>query len=194
MGAESSAAGVRRNFGGPESSESRDVAGWADGVDGVGVEEAERRRGAIVAELSGSLEALTGLSPLLVELLEALSELDAALRNFGRSLSSLLLDDPVDEFAVSPELDAALCNRGRSGSSSLVELLAEVLASSLELELARRSLGRSLDVGVPDELLAELVEAKLGEEGFVIGWIGSSVACDAAACSSIVPSFTIAIV
>lgn len=204
-GAESSDAGARLNFGGPESSESRGVSGWAEGA-GV-ADEGERRRGAIVAELLGSTEALATLSEspagALAELFEALSELDDALRNLGRSPSSLLFEELLDELAVlSSELDVALRNFGRSGSllldalldapleelfeELLAGLLDEVLVSSPELESARRNWGRSPE---PDELLAELVD-----EGLVIGRVGSSVACDAAACSSSVPSFTIAMV
>jgi hypothetical protein len=170
---ESSAAGARLNFGGPASSESRGVASdWGEGVDGVDDADAEdERRRAIVAELLGSTEALAELpeSPAGEDaVLEALSEPDDALRNFGRSLSSLLLEELVDELAVlSSELDDALCNFGRSGSS----LLLEVAELSSELELARRSLGRSPDAGVSGELPAELVD-----EGFVMGRVGSSVA------------------
>jgi hypothetical protein len=195
-GAESSDAGARLNLGGPESSESRGVAsGWGDGVAADGPE-AERRRGAIVAELLGSTEALVGLSLSLVgedALFEVLSELDDALRNFGRSLSPLLFEELLDEFVVlSSELDVALRIFGRSESSPGA-LLDEVPVSSPELELARRSCGRSPEVGVsdefPDELLAELLDV-----GLVMGRVGSSVACDAAACSSSVPSLTIAMV
>jgi hypothetical protein len=144
-----------------------------------------------VAELLGSIEAFEGLSPVLAGEDALLSELDDALRNFGRSLSSPLFEDVLDELGVlSSELELALCNFGRSGSSLLLEeLLDEVAALSSELEPARRSFGRSAEVGVPDELLAELVD-----EGFVMGFVGSSVACDAVACSSSVPSFTIAMV
>jgi hypothetical protein len=203
-GAESSDGCARLNFGGPESSESRGVSGWDEG-DGV-ADEAERRRGAIVAELLGSTEALATLSEspagALAELFEALSELDDALRNLGRSPSSLLFEELLDELAVlSSELDVALRNFGRSGSSLLLDelfdalfdapldellagLLDGALVSSPELEPARRNWGRS-----PDELLAELVD-----DGLVMGRVGSSVACDAAACSSSVPSFTIAMV
>jgi hypothetical protein len=188
-GAESSAEGARLNFGGLESSESRVVAaGWDTGDDGD--EEAGRRR-TIVAEVLGSMAALSGAGEDAagVELLEALSELDDALRNLGRSLSSLLFEELVDELEVlSSELDVALRNFGRSGSL-FEDLLDDVPLSSLELEPDRRNWGRSPDVGVPDELLAELVD-----EGLVMGCVGSSVACDAAACSSSVPSFTIAIV
>ncbi len=160
-----------------------------------------------MAELLGSTEALATLSEspagALAELFEALSELDDALRNLGRSPSSLLFEELLDEFAVlSSELDVALRNFGRSGSllfdalleelfeglALLEELLAglldEVPVSSPALEPALRNWGRS-----PDELLAELVD-----EGLVMGRVGSSVACDAAACSSSVPSFTIAMV
>ena len=181
------------------------MSGWAEGA-GV-ADEGERRRGAIVAELLGSTEALATLSEspagALAELFEALSELDDALRNLGRSPSSLLFEELLDELAVlSSELDVALRNFGRSGSllldalldapleelfeELLAGLLDEVLVSSPELESARRNWGRSPE---PDELLAELVD-----EGLVIGRVGSSVACDAAACSSSVPSFTIAMV
>ena len=60
--------------------------------------------------------------------LEALSELDDALRNLGRSLSSLLFEELLDEFEVlSSELDVALRNFGRSGSSLLLEELFEEL-------------------------------------------------------------------
>jgi hypothetical protein len=174
---------VRLNFGGPESSESLGVVVWGGGAELA--DEAERRR-TIVAELLGSIGASVAGEGALVELLEvelfeALSEPDEALRNFGRSLSSLLLEEVLDELAVlSSELEEALCNFGRSGSLSLFE-------ESSELELARRNWGRSPDVGVPDELLAELVD-----EDLVMGRVGSSVACDAAARSSSVPSFTIA--
>jgi hypothetical protein len=194
-GADSSGAGARLSFGGPESSESRGAAvGWGAGV--ADEAEAERRRD-IVAELLGSTDALVGLSESPVgddALVEALSELDDALRNFGRSLSSLVFEELLDELAVlSSELDEARRNFGRSGSSLLLELLADLLddvpALSSELELARRSWGRSPDVGVPDELLAELVDV-----GLVMGRVGSSVACDAVACSSSVPSLTIAMV
>jgi len=188
-GAESSGAGVRLSFGGPESSESRDVAaGWGAGA-GV-ADEAERRR-TIVAELFGSAgatsladeDALELLEVELpeVELLEALSEPDDALRSFGRSLSSPLFEEVLDELAVlSSELDEARCSFGRSESLLVFE-------ESSELELARRNWGRSPDVEVP--LLAELVDV-----GLVMGRVGSSVACDAAACSSSVPSLTIAMV
>jgi hypothetical protein len=193
--AESSDACARLNFGGPESSESRVASGWGDGVVADGVE-AERRRGAIVAELLGSTEALVGLSPLLVDedaLLEVLSELDGALRNFGRSLSLLSFEELLDEFAVlSSELDVALRIFGRS-ESSFGTLLGEVPVSSPELELARRNCGRSPDMGVPEELPDELL-AELLDAGLVMGRVGSSVACDAAACSSSVPSLTIAMV
>jgi hypothetical protein len=143
----------------------------------------------MVAELLGSIEAFVGLSPVLADEDAPVSELDDALRNFGRPLSSLLFED-----VLSSELDVALCNFGRSGSSLLLEelleeLLDEVAELSSELEPARRSFGRSPEVGVPDELLAELVD-----EALVMGFVGSSVACDAVACSSSVPSFTIAMV
>jgi hypothetical protein len=82
----------------------------------------------------------------------ALSELDGALRSFGRSLSSLL----------------------------------EGLLESSELEVARRSLGRS----ALDELSDEAVDESA--DGLVMGRVGSSVACDAEACSSSVPSLIIA--
>ena len=184
-GAESSAAGARLNFGGPESSESRGAAaGWEAGADVAEGVEAGRRR-TIVAELLGSIEALSGAGEdaLELELFEALSEPEDALRSFGRSLSSVLLDELLDELAaLSSELDVALRNFGRSVSLLLEE-------ESSELELARRSWGRSPEVGVPDELLAELVDV-----GLVMGFVGSSVACDAAACSSSVPSLTIAMV
>src|SRR5580658_3921059 len=58
-GAESSAAGARLTLGGPESSESRGRgAGWGAAPDAD--EEAGRRR-TIVAELLGSIEALSGV-------------------------------------------------------------------------------------------------------------------------------------
>lgn len=73
-----------------------------------------------MAELFGSTEALVGLSvspaaedAFEVELLEALSELDDALRSFGRSLSVLLFEAVLEELPVlSSELDVALCNFG----------------------------------------------------------------------------------
>jgi hypothetical protein len=188
-GVESSGAGARLNLGGPESSESRGVAsGWGAGVGDEA--EAERRRD-IVAELLGSTEAIVGLAESLAGEDALVPEPDDALRNFGRSLSSPLLEELLDELAVlSSELDVALRNFGRSGSSLLLEeLLDDVAVLLSELELARRSWGRSPDVGVADELLAELVDV-----GLVMGFVGSSVACDAAACSSSVPSLTIAMV
>jgi hypothetical protein len=143
-----------------------------------------------VAELLGSIEALSGAGGVAPdeELLAALSELEDALRNLGRSPSSLLFEELLDELAASLELDVALCNFGRSESSLLLEALLEAFDEVLvspELDPARRSWGRSPDVGVSDDLLAELVDA-----GLVMGRVGSSVACDAAACSSSVASRT----
>ena len=97
---------------------------------------------------------------------------------------------------VPSELPVARCSLGRSGSSLLLGELAEGLLDELPLvlsglEAAWRNLGVSwsppLDEppGLPDELLIELLDK---------GRDVSFTACDAAACSSIVPSRTIVIV
>jgi hypothetical protein len=98
-GVESSGAGARLNFGGPESSESRCAADCWGGGAGLGAEEADdeaERRRAIVAELLGSTEALVGVSPLGAGEDAVVSEPEDALRNFGRSLSLLLLSSELD--------------------------------------------------------------------------------------------------
>jgi hypothetical protein len=144
------------------------------------------------------------------------SEPEAARRILGRSGSLLLEEGLLDELlpvvVLSFELEVARRNLGLSGSLSLEELLLddepldELLATlSSELEAARRSLGLlpslPLDELLPDELLpdAELFEAVLealpdeelpGEELVARGCDVSSVAREAAECSSGVPSFT----
>jgi hypothetical protein len=115
-----------------------------------------------VAEL---LESTGAISPAGEDALEAPSEPDGARRSFGRSRSSPLFEEVLDELAaLSSELDVALRNFGRSESLPLLE-------ESSEPEQARRNWGRSPDVGVPEVLLAALVE-----EGLVMGRVGSSVA------------------
>jgi hypothetical protein len=179
---------LRLSFGGPESSESRDVTG-SDCAEEVESDDwTARRRGAMVAELLGSIGALAAaaallpdgdelLAEVLGEVLGTLSELDPALRNLGRSgSSSLLLEELLEELVEVSSDEPARRSLGRLGSS-LEEL--EVLSSDEE---ALRSWGRSLS----DREFEALVE-----EGLVIGRMGSSVACDAAACSSRVPAFTI---
>lgn len=137
------------------------------------------------------------------------SALALALRIRGRSLSSsldeLLLDELLlDELLLSElssELEVARRSLGRSGSLSLFDelLLDELLFDELllailssELDAARRSFGRLLSL-LDEPLLDELFEALLDlpvEELFAMGRDVSSVANDAAECSSGVPSFT----
>ena len=102
---------------------------------------------------------------------------------------------------VPSELPVARCSLGRSGSSSLIdEPIEEPLEALLDefpvglsgLDAARRSAGLplSLPLGEPDgDLLEELPVESLDK-----GCDVSFTACDAAACSSIVPSLTIVIV
>lgn len=180
--------GERLRIGLSESSELLDEDDDED--DGGG----EERRGDIVAELSGLICA-PALS----------SALETARRILGRSESSLLLEELLEELpeeellVVSPELEGARRSLGRSGSSSTLEaddeeLLEELLKLSSE-PAARRSRGRfgSFDEAPDDEALDEPLEEllpELAEELFVIGCVGSSVDCEARACSSIVPSLT----
>lgn len=174
--------GARLNTGALESSELLD-GGGADG-----------RRAATVEELSGLICA-----PGVV------SAPETARRNRGGELSSLLEEGEFDELleelpdelpdellVVLSELDGARRSFGRSGSSSMLEelleeLLDELLAVSSELEDARRSLGRL--GSLLDEAFEEPLEELPGEP-CVMGCDVSSVACEAAECSSIVPSFT----
>jgi hypothetical protein len=108
-------------------------------------------------------------------------------------LDELLLDDELLPAVLSSELEVALRNLGRSGSLSLEELplddelLLAILSS--ELEAARRSLGRLLSL-LLDELFEALLEELPVSEPFPMGREVSSVASDAAECSSAVPSLT----
>ena len=80
--------------------------------------------------------------------------------------------------------------RRKTGRSSLrEELLAEVAVLSSELEAARRSLGRSPGLSFDERFGESLAEWSV--EPLVMGREVSSIACDAAACSSMVPSLTI---
>jgi hypothetical protein len=125
------------------------------------------------ADVEADDELLDGL---LAELLELLSELDAARRSLGRSGSSSL-----DELLL----------------LLLAEVLPELLSS--ELDDARRSEGwlllpEELPLDEPvDELLAELLEELLPDELSPSGCDVSSSASDAAECSSAVPSLTMLI-
>jgi hypothetical protein len=100
-----------------------------------------------------------------------------------------------------PELPVARCSLGRSGSSSLIEepieepleaLLDEFPVGLSGLAAARRNaeLLLSLPLGEPD---ADLLE-ELPVESLDKGRDVSFIACEAAACSSVVPSLTIVIV
>ena len=181
-----SAGDARRNRGGPES---------------LGVEDElpeDEFPEELLVELPGTICA--GGEP---------SELELALRIRGRSLSSLLDELLPDELlldellsVLSSELEVARRSLGRSGSLSLFDelLLDEPLLAMLssELDAARRSLGRLLSLldEPPDELfealLDELPEDELPEDDLVAkGRDVSSVARDAAECSSAVPSLTI---
>lgn len=98
---------------------------------------------------------------------------------------------------VLSELPVVRCSLGRSGSSSLME---EPIGASLDelpavlsgLEVARRNVGLALSLPL-DEPAGELLEELLVET-LDKGRDVSFVACDAAACSSVVPSLTIVIV
>lgn len=180
--------GDRLSIGRSESSELLDDCGGGGG--------GEERRGDTVAELSGVIVAPV-----------ALSALETARRILGRSGSSSTLCgiDELDELleellATSPELEGARRSLGRSGSSSrldelleelLDELPVELLTLSSELPDARRNLGRfgllSFEESDEFEAVAVLADEPLPEP-FVIGRDVSSTACEAAACSSIVPS------
>ena len=84
------------------------------------------------------------------------------------------------------ELPVARCSLGRSGSSLLFGELAEGLLDELPVLLSGLELPLDEPPGLlPDELLIELLDK---------GRDVSFTACDAAACSSIVPSLTIVIV
>jgi hypothetical protein len=176
-----SAGAARRNRGGPES----------PGIEDALLEDELPEE--LLGELPGTICA--GGEP---------SALELALRIRGRSLSSLLdellLDElPLDELllsVLSSELEVARRSLGRSGSLSLLEelLFDELLLALLlsELDAARRSFGRLLSL-FDEPLLDELFEALLDlpvEELFAMGRDVSSVASDAAECSSGVPSFT----
>jgi hypothetical protein len=97
---------------------------------------------------------------------------------------------------VPSELPVARCSLGRSGSSllfaELAGLLDELPVALSGLEVAWRDLGVSwsLPLDEPLELLADELPMELLDKGCEV----SFTACDAAACSSIVPSLTIAIV
>ena len=97
---------------------------------------------------------------------------------------------------VPSELPVVRCSLGRSGSSSVIEeplegLLDELPAALTGLEAARRSVGLPLSPPL-DELDADL--EGLPVESLDKGRDVSFIACEAAACSSVVPSLTIVIV
>lgn len=168
---------ARRNRGGPESS-----GADADVEDDDADEEDEE------GELTGVICA--GVLPS--------ESAELARRMRGRSLSSLLEELLLDELLLEAleellatvllsELEVARRSRGRSGSLSFDELPEELLPLSSELDAARRNLGRLLS----DELFEALLEEESPEEPSPRGREVSSVASEAAECSSGVPSFTI---
>jgi hypothetical protein len=186
-----SAGDARRNRGGPESPGVEDELLEDELLEDELPEE-------LLGELPGTICA--GGEP---------SELELALRIRGGALSSLLellldellLDELLDELllrVLSSELEVARRSLGRSGSLSLLdellfdellfdELLLVVLSSELD---ARRSLGRLLSL-LLDELFEALLDELPEEELFAMGRDVSSVASDAAECSSGVPALTI---
>jgi hypothetical protein len=98
---------------------------------------------------------------------------------------------------VPSELPVARCSFGRSGSSLLLgevaeRLLDELLVVLSGLEFACRSLGLPWSPAL-DEPTGELLEELL-VESWAKGRDVSFIACDAATCSSSVPSLTIVIV
>ena len=174
---------------------------------------ARRNRGGPLSPSIGA-DVVVGTEPLgVICAFVVSSELEAARRILGLSgslsLEELLLDDELlDELllvVLSLELEAAQRSLGRSGSLSLEELLLDdelleepLAVLSSELEAARRSLGLLLSLllddelfeAVLDELFGALPEELLEEVPIPSGREVSSVAREAAECSSGVPSFT----
>ena len=149
-------------------------------------------------------EVVVGAEPLgVICVLVVSPELETARRILGLSgslsLEEPLLDELLEELlpaVLSSELEVALRNLGRSGSLSFEELLLDdelpLAILSSELEAARRSLGRLLSLLLDElfEALLELPEELPEAELVPMGRDVSSVASDAAECSSAVPSFT----
>ena len=103
----------------------------------------------------------------------------------------------IGALGVPSELPVARCSLGRSGSSLLFGELAEglldelpVVLSELEAVWRDRGVSWSLPLDEPPGLLADELPMELLDKGRDV----SFTACDAAACSSIVPSLTIFIV
>lgn len=98
---------------------------------------------------------------------------------------------------VLSELPVVRCSLGRSGSSFVIEeplegLLGELPVAVSGLEAARRSVGLPLSppLDEPDTDLLEELPVESLDKGRDVAF----TACEAAACSSVVPSLTIVIV
>lgn len=118
----------------------------------------------------------------------------------GRDTEAGVVEEPPGvtcALGVPSELPADRCSLGRSGSSLLIgapigALLDELPVALSGLEVARRNVGLASSLPL-DEPAGELLEELLVEP-VDKGRDGSFIACEAAACSSVVPSLTIVIV